>query len=69
MKKHILLITIDTLRADYVGCYGRRSMHTPHLDAFAASGVRFGHHLSSLATTLAFPLQPSHRLRAIGPRR
>ena len=55
MKKHILLITIDTLRADYVGCYGKRNIHTPHLDAFAASGVRFDHHLSSLATTL-----PSH---------
>ena len=55
MKKHILLVTIDTLRADYVGCYGERDINTRNLDAFAASGARFGHHLTSLSTTL-----PSH---------
>ncbi len=55
MAKHILLVTIDSLRADFVHCYGSREIRTPNLDAFAASGVRFGHHLSSLATTL-----PSH---------
>lgn len=54
-KPHILLVTIDTLRADHLGCYGARHVRTPNLDAFAASGVRFGFHLSSLATTL-----PSH---------
>ncbi len=55
MKKHILVVTIDTLRADYVGCYKVRSIRTPNLDAFAVSGVRFDHYLTSLATTL-----PSH---------
>lgn len=55
MNKHILLITIDSLRADHLGCYKETDIRTPNLDAFAASGVRFHQHLSSLATTL-----PSH---------
>ncbi|MCU0230605.1 MAG: sulfatase-like hydrolase/transferase [Acidobacteria bacterium] len=37
----ILLVSIDTLRADRVGCYGRRGAGTPALDALAAEGVRF----------------------------
>jgi choline-sulfatase len=37
----IYLITIDTLRADHVGCYGYKQVETPALDALAADGVRF----------------------------
>src|SRR5258708_16073120 len=37
----VYLITIDTLRADHVGCYGYRQVETPALDAIAADGVRF----------------------------
>jgi len=37
----VFLITIDTLRADHVGCYGYRNVETPALDALAAGGVRF----------------------------
>jgi len=37
----VYLITIDTLRADHVGCYGYRQVETPGLDALAADGVRF----------------------------
>ena len=37
---NVLLITIDTLRADAVGAYGR-SRATPWIDRLAASGVRF----------------------------
>ena len=37
----VYLITIDTLRADHVGCYGYKSVETPALDALAADGVRF----------------------------
>ena len=37
----IFLITIDTLRADHVGCYGYKQVETPALDALAADGVRF----------------------------
>src|SRR5450631_344078 len=37
----VFLITIDTLRADHVGCYGYKQVETPGLDALAADGVRF----------------------------
>jgi arylsulfatase A-like enzyme/Tfp pilus assembly protein PilF len=40
-RPNVLLITIDTLRADHLGCYGDRSASTPTLDALAARGVRF----------------------------
>jgi choline-sulfatase len=37
----VLLVTIDTLRADALGCYGRAGGETPWIDRLAASGVRF----------------------------
>jgi arylsulfatase A-like enzyme/cytochrome c-type biogenesis protein CcmH/NrfG len=37
----VLLVTIDTLRADHVGCYGFDAAATPTLDGLAARGVRF----------------------------
>src|SRR5437867_13236697 len=51
----VLLVTIDTLRADHLGCYGHAAAATPTLDALAARGVRF-------ATAIAHvPLTgPSH---------
>lgn len=37
----VFLVTIDTLRADHVGCYGYKQIETPALDALAADGTRF----------------------------
>jgi arylsulfatase A-like enzyme/Flp pilus assembly protein TadD len=37
----VFLITIDTLRADHVHCYGYAGVATPALDALAKDGVRF----------------------------
>jgi arylsulfatase A-like enzyme/Flp pilus assembly protein TadD len=37
----VLLVSIDTLRADALGCYGRRGAATPWIDRLAAEGVRF----------------------------
>lgn len=42
-KPDVFLITIDTLRADHVGCYGDKQIETPTLDSLAAEGVRFTH--------------------------
>jgi predicted AlkP superfamily pyrophosphatase or phosphodiesterase len=39
--EHVLLLTIDTLRADRVGAYGYVTAHTPTLDGLARDGVRF----------------------------
>ena len=37
----VFLVTIDTLRADHVHCYGYEKIKTPALDALAEDGVRF----------------------------
>src|SRR5215208_3891851 len=39
-RPNIVLVIIDTLRADYVGAYGGRA-YTPNIDALAARGVRY----------------------------
>jgi arylsulfatase A-like enzyme/Tfp pilus assembly protein PilF len=52
---NVLLITIDTLRADRLGAYGYASAETPRLDALAHGGVRFDQAISPFPMTL-----PSH---------
>jgi len=37
---NVVLITIDTLRADHVGCYGYKQIKTPNIDGLAADGTR-----------------------------
>jgi choline-sulfatase len=39
--RDVVLVTIDTLRADHLGCYGYRPARTPTLDGLAARGARF----------------------------
>lgn len=51
----LLLVTIDTLRADRVGCYGHREAHTPYLDSLCAEGVAFDGAFAPAPVTL-----PSH---------
>lgn len=48
----IVLITVDTLRADHLGCYGYFRPTSPRLDALAAEGVLFEQHISTIGTTL-----------------
>jgi len=38
---NVLLVTLDTTRADRLGCYGKAAAGTPHLDRLAVEGVRF----------------------------
>src|SRR6266498_2738375 len=40
-QPEVFLITIDTLRADHVHCYGYKDVETPAMDGLAADGVRF----------------------------
>lgn len=52
----VLLITIDTLRADHIGSYGANHPTTPVLDAFARTATRFAHAYSpSPLTRRALP--------------
>ena len=37
----VFLVTIDTLRADHIRCYGYERIQTPALDRLAQDGVRF----------------------------
>ncbi len=53
--RHVLLITIDTLRADRVGSYGHTAARTPALDGLAQRGVRFARAYATAPVTL-----PSH---------
>lgn len=49
---NILMITIDTLRADHLGCYGHRKIKTPQIDGLAKGGVLFEHAFTPTPTTL-----------------
>ena len=40
-KPNIILIVVDTLRADYLHCYGYKDELTPNIDDIARSGARF----------------------------
>src|ERR1700681_4896744 len=40
-RPSVFLITIDTLRADHVHCYGYDRIRTPALDLLAKQGIRF----------------------------
>ena len=51
-KLNVVLVSIDTLRADYVGCYGAEKDYTPHLDALAGDGLRFETAVSEVPLTL-----------------
>jgi choline-sulfatase len=37
----VILISVDTLRADHLGCYGYKKIHTPHFDSLAKGGTVF----------------------------
>ena len=54
-QPNVLLITVDTLRADHLACYGYRQIKTPNIDALAHDGILFDRAFSQVPLTL-----PSH---------
>ncbi|MFQ6108435.1 MAG: sulfatase-like hydrolase/transferase [Candidatus Aminicenantales bacterium] len=61
-KKHnIILVSVDTLRADRVGCYGFAGVETPTIDEMAGRGVRFTNCIAQTPLTL-----PSHTTMLTG---
>lgn len=52
---NVLLITLDTTRADRIGCYGYKMAKTPNLDRLASKGVMFSNAYCQVPLTL-----PSH---------
>ncbi|MBS1869121.1 MAG: sulfatase [Actinobacteria bacterium] len=60
---NLLLVIVDSIRADHLGSYGRRDAHTPNLDALARESLRFTHVYPE-----AFPTGPA-RATIYGGRR
>ena len=54
-RPNVVLISIDTLRADHVGCYGYERPTTPNIDRLAAEGTRITPAYSASSWTV-----PSH---------
>jgi arylsulfatase A-like enzyme len=52
---NVLLVSIDTLRADHLSCYGYERLTTPRIDALAQEGVLFERTFATTSWTL-----PSH---------
>ncbi len=52
---NVFLITMDTTRADRLGCYGNDAIETPHIDALAAAGTLYENAFTVVPVTL-----PSH---------
>ena len=48
----LIVVTLDTTRADRLGCYGAKDVATPALDGMAARGVRFAAAVSPMPLTL-----------------
>jgi len=51
-RPSLVWIVIDTLRADYLGCYGHDRPTSPRIDELAAEGVVFEHAISPASWTL-----------------
>lgn len=51
-RPNIILIVLDTMRADYLSCYGYPRETSPHLDAFADEYLLFKHCFSNSNTSL-----------------
>ena len=58
---NVVLITIDTLRVDHLGCYGDKQIKTPNIDQLAADGTRFERAFAVVPVTL-----PSHTTMLTG---
>ncbi|HSF44173.1 MAG TPA: sulfatase-like hydrolase/transferase [Thermoanaerobaculia bacterium] len=69
----LVLVTLDTVRADHLGSYGYQAAETPALDRLASEGVRFARAsspvpltLPSHASLLSGLLPPNHGVRNNG---
>lgn len=50
-RPNIILISLDTLRADHVSCYGHERLTTPNIDRLASEGTRYSHAYSTAVWT------------------
>jgi arylsulfatase A-like enzyme len=50
--RHVVLISLDTCRADHLSCYGYEKPTTPNIDALARKGYLFSHTMTTIPLTL-----------------
>lgn len=60
-KKNVIVVMLDTLQFNYLGCYGNTRVKTPHIDRFATEGVVFEN-----AYTEGLPTVPCRRAMLTG---
>jgi arylsulfatase A-like enzyme len=48
---NVVLVMVDTLRADHLSCYGYTTIHTPHIDALARDALRYTNAFSQASWT------------------
>ena len=70
---NVLLITLDTLRWDHLGTYGKADISTPHIDGLAARGIQFNQAIAQIplttpshASILTGTYPQVHKIRDIG---
>lgn len=63
-QKNVLLITLDTTRADYLGCYGCAEQTSPNLDKLASESVVFDLAIAQAAVT---PVSHASILTGLNP--
>ena len=52
LKKNIILITVDCLRADHLGCMGYNKNISPNIDALARNGILYTNAVANGCNTL-----------------
>jgi arylsulfatase A-like enzyme len=62
-RMNVLLLIVDSVRPDFVGCYGSPQVQTPNIDALAAKGIRFNRFFPE-----AMPTVPARRTLFTGRR-
>ena len=60
-KKNVIVVMLDTLQFNYLGCYGNTRVKTPNIDRFATEGVVFEN-----AYTEGLPTVPCRRAMHTG---
>jgi arylsulfatase A-like enzyme len=51
--RHVIVISLDTARADFLGCYGNPFIKTPYIDRLAEESILFTDCMTVVPTTLA----------------
>jgi arylsulfatase A-like enzyme len=63
-RLNVLLVTLDTTRADHLGCYGHPAATSPQMDSVARKGVRFDLAIAQAAVT---PVSHASILTGLNP--